>query len=199
MRIITLLGAFAATAALSGCFATLHNSSRAFEQGKAGSLSIWNSEYSAAVAYPDGKVCMQRALTVTAADRTVNANVSQAILAVAGAASSVAGGGGSSDLAKITTTLKETVTLLTTTTERTAFLDYGLFYVCQMAANGNLTTHQTAQLINNLMATAIGITSDSSVAGRSPLLARDMPKGPPFLPPPLAAPSASLTAAKLEE
>lgn len=147
---------------LSGCEtlggAWTKKSSIAFAKDSGGSLSIWNAEMSAAVAYNSGQICMQRALAVKTIDAATSLNVSDAMLALSKTAQTVANKEGSSDLVSVTNSLKETAQLLTTSTERTTFLDLGMFYTCQISANGGLTDTQTAELIKviSISGAAIG-------------------------------------------
>lgn len=151
-------------ALLSGCEtlggAWTKKSSIAFTKDSGGSLSIWNAEMSAAVAYNSGKICMQRALAVKTIDAATSLNVSDAMLALSKTAQTVADKGGSSDLISVTNSLKETAQLLTTSTERTTFLDLGMFYTCQISANGGLTDTQTAELIKVISISGASIGTD---------------------------------------
>lgn len=133
--------------ALQGCTAWTKRSSIAFVKDSGGSLSIWDADMSAAVGYETGQICMQRALAIKTIDASTSVKVSEAMLALAGAAQTAVASGKSADLATITASLKETATLLTTSTERTTFLDLGMFYLCQISANGGVTDQQTAELI----------------------------------------------------
>ena len=129
-------------------------SSIAFVKDSGGSLSVWDAEMSAAVAYKSGKICMQRALAVKNVDKATAIKLSDSILALAEAAKKVST---DSELASISTSLKETASLLTTSTERTTFLDLGMFYICQISANGNLTKTQTAELVQIIALAGAGI------------------------------------------
>ena len=114
-----------------------------------GTLFIWSDDSNAAVLTTDGKVCMQRAMTANAESIGVNADLSDAILKLAGpvAAAGDAGSTSQSDsLLAVTTALSQSVTSLSTTTERTALLDIGLFYICQLGANSSVTDAQATQL-----------------------------------------------------
>jgi len=135
-------------------------SSIAFVDG--GSLSVWNNEMTAAIEYNSGQICMQRALSVVANDFSNTAEVPKAFLSLADALKTAADNGDEEQIAKLTTTLKETATLLTTSTERTTFLDYGMFYLCQISANGGLTDTQTAELIKIISLAGASINLDES-------------------------------------
>lgn len=131
---------------ISGCAHT-KRSSIAFIKDSGGSLSIWDADMSAAVGYQDGQICMQRALAIKTIDAGAMVKVSEAMLALSEAAREAATNGTSAELASVTATIKETATLLTTSTERTTFLDLGMFYLCQISANGGITDEQTATLV----------------------------------------------------
>ena len=145
---------------LSGCETLTgawgKKSSIAFVKDSGGSLSVWNAEMSAAVAYESGQICMQRALAVKTIDTNTAVKVSDTMLALAKAAQTSTTGG---ELASITTSLKETASLLTTSTERTTFLDLGMFYLCQISANGGLTDTQTAELVQVIALAGAGINA----------------------------------------
>lgn len=151
---------------LSGCEtlggAWTKKSSIAFVKDSGGSLSIWNAEMSAAVAYNSGQICMQRALAVKTIDASTSLKVSEAMLALSKTAEIAANSGQSADLVSVTNSLKETAQLLTTSTERTTFLDLGMFYTCQISANGGLTDTQTAELIRVISIAGASIGLDKS-------------------------------------
>ena len=156
---------------LSGCETLTgawgKKSSIAFVKDSGGSLSVWNAEMSAAVAYESGQICMQRALAVKTIDTETAVKISDSMLALSTAAQAAIKDGDSSDLASITTSLKETASLLTTSTERTTFLDLGMFYLCQISANGGLTDNQTAELVQIIALAGASINSEgASEAGQ---------------------------------
>jgi hypothetical protein len=150
---------------LSGCEtlggAWTKKSSIAFKTDSGGSLSIWNAEMSAAVAYNSGQICMQRALTAKTIDAKTSLKVSEAMLALSKTAQATAKNGGTgADLISVTNSLKETAQLLTTSTERTTFLDLGMFYTCQISANGGLTDTQVAELIKIMLISGAAIGTE---------------------------------------
>lgn len=161
MRKFGLVIALLTLSVLAGC-ATTKRSSVAYRQDAAGSLSVWEADMSASVAYPNGQMCMQRALAVKTIDANATAKVSEAVLALAGVATTAAAQGQTKELVSLAGAIKETVALLTTTTERTAFLDLGMFYTCQMSANGSLTDTQTAEVLRVLSISAASIGSNAS-------------------------------------
>mgnify|MGYP001200310977 CR=1 FL=1 len=131
----------------------------AFKQPSGGSLSIWNAEMSAAVTFQSGEICMQRALAVKTTDAETSVNVSKAILAIA---TSIESNSDGDSLADISSSIKQTAELLNTSTERTTFLGLGLFYLCQISANGGLTDTQTAELIRILTLSAAPSSTSSA-------------------------------------
>ncbi len=137
-------------------------SSIAFQKDSGGSLSVWNADMSAAVGYQDGSLCMQRALAIKTIDSEVAANLTASVSKIADVASTAT----ESDKPKITaalaSSLEETASLLTTSTERTTFLDLGLFYICQISANGGITDKQTAELIKIISLSGAAIKTDKT-------------------------------------
>jgi len=142
---------------LSAC-ATTKRSSVAFNQDSGGGLSVWNPDMSAAVAYSSGQICMQRALAIKAVDSSTSVKLSDAILKLSIAAEKSAN---PQELLSLSNTIKQTVSLLTTTTERTAFLDMGMFYLCQISANGGLTDTQVAELLKILAITGSAMSTNA--------------------------------------
>jgi hypothetical protein len=157
---ITLIITLSGCETLGGAFTK--KSSIAFTKDSGGSLSIWNAEMSAAVAYNSGQICMQRALAVKTIDASTSLKVSEAMLSLSKIAKTTVNNGQSAELASITNSLKETAQLLTTSTERTTFLDLGMFYTCQISANGNLTDTQTAELIRVISIAGASIGTDKA-------------------------------------
>lgn len=123
-----------------------------------GTIFVWNTDVSTAVMNEEGYTCIQRALTTK--DITASGALSDSILNL------------SKTLAKTTQTAKErellsiaiaqTSTLLTTTTERTAFLDTGLFYICQLAANKALTKSEVVALSQEMIKSAAGLKTNKA-------------------------------------
>lgn len=61
-------------------------------------------------------------------------------------------------LAEISGSINQTANLLTTTTERTAFLNMGLFYICQLSANKTISESTTSKLVLELISQTVKIT-----------------------------------------
>lgn len=146
---------------LSACAFTKRSSTE-FENHSGASLVIWDADMSAAVAYNTGQICMQRALAVKTIDANTEAKISEAILNIATSLPKTNLTG--NDLIAVSNSLKETAQLLTTSTERTAFLDLGMFYICQISANGGLTDQQTAELIKIIAISGAAINTEKSDA-----------------------------------
>ncbi|MBN6526339.1 hypothetical protein JZM37_19135 [Acinetobacter pittii] len=136
---------------LNGCSfidpATFKRSSIAFNN-KGGGLSVWNSDLTAAVENRTGQVCMQKALTAKALSKESEVNISDAIVKFAAAIPSTTS---PQELIHYQDKLSEALALLTTTTERTAFLESGLFYICQLSINDSLTDEQIFKLTETLI------------------------------------------------
>lgn len=132
-----------------------------------GTLFVWEADASAAVLFEDGEACMQTALAIKTANIQAEAKLSDAILNLSETASAIAkqaeqegaSPARAESLAKVTTTIQEAASMLTTTTERTAFLNIGMFYICQIAANKSINEEQANSLINTLVTSSAGMQS----------------------------------------
>ena len=132
-----------------------------------GTLFVWEADASAAVLFEDGEACMQTALAIKTANIQAEAKLSDAILNLSETASSIAASAvadgtapaGTEELAQVTTTIQEAASMLTTTTERTAFLNIGMFYICQIAANKSINKAQANNLINTLVTSSAGMNN----------------------------------------
>lgn len=140
-----------------------------------GTVFVWDNDVSAAVAYPPSTIrtesgqretgraaiCMQRAMTAGATAMKGDLSVSDSILKAA----SLPGADGR-DLGKVALNLSKSVLSLSVSTERTAFVDTALFYLCQMAANGSLSDAQLSTAVTKLFETA-GALANSSAEPKS--------------------------------
>lgn len=128
-------------------------------EGTIGSIFIWSNDVNAAVVYSNGQICAQRAMTAYETDIKASADLSAAVADLTTAAAAAAARDGASDesLLSLSTTIRETARMLTTTTERTAFLDVGLFYICQLSNNASISDDQTATLTSTLIDAAGGL------------------------------------------
>lgn len=133
-----------------------------------GTLLVWDADISAAILYEgnDGnsKACMQTALAIKTSDVTGKAAISDSILTLSKTASDVMAQAAKGQqvnnadtLADISGSIKQAAKLLTTTTEKTAFLNMGMFYICQLSANGDLSTNDTLELVSILIKSAAEI------------------------------------------
>lgn len=165
-----------------------------------GSIFVWSNDVSAAVAYPPrhatrteaskqekesslaspvsatsssrvttpGPICMQRALTAGATSVETSLNLSEAALALAKLPSVKQGDG---SLLAATADVGRSVMALNVSTERTAYLDTGLFYLCQLAANDALTQEQfqlAVLLLIEKSATMVPVTAYISTVSAQP-------------------------------
>lgn len=169
--LLPVISAMFVLLALSGC-AHSKRSSLAYVKDSGGSLSVWDTSMSAAVAYPGGtKMCMQRAMAVNNIDASATAKVSEAIMALSEAYTAAAEAGNAGDLASISGTLKVTAMSLSTTTERTAYIDMGMFYLCQIAANGSITPTEANSLLRTLIISG-ALVGDANASATLDKLAR---------------------------
>lgn len=167
MRSTTLIGITLA-ALLSGCaqlggtkFKHSYSSIKDKDNKETvGTLFVWEADTSAAVLLKDGKACMQTALAVKTTEIDAKAKISEALLSLSQTAAAVAASPASAPsqpLADVTASIKEAAKLLTTTTERTAFLNVGMFYMCQLAANNSITQEQTKLVLEALVKAAASV------------------------------------------
>lgn len=126
--------------------AAYKRSSIAFKKG--GGLSVWDSDLTAAVENRRGYVCMQKALTAKAISNKAEVKISDAVLKIAQGIPSTAS---AQELINFQNSMSQTLAMLTTTTERTAFLESGLFYICQLSINNALTNEQVFYLTKKLI------------------------------------------------
>lgn len=164
MKIIFLI---IMTILFSGC-ATTKRSSVAFRKDTGGSLSVWNAEMSAAIAYNNGKMCMQPALVAKTTNVDVDLKVSEALLNLT-KAQLIASDKGASNLADLGVNIKQALAVLTASTERTTFLSSGLFYLCQLGANGLVSQQDMNAEIGKLIEESARIPSTASTSQTEPV------------------------------
>ena len=126
-----------------------------------GTILVWEADTSAAILFKDGGACMQTALAIKTVNAEAEGKLSDAILNISSAANQIAKSGSntasSEALVEASGSIKEAASMLTTTTERTAFLNMGMFYMCQIAANKSITKEQADKLIESLIKSASGM------------------------------------------
>ncbi|WP_188151463.1 hypothetical protein [Teredinibacter waterburyi] len=126
-----------------------------------GTILVWEADTSAAILFKDGEACMQTALAIKTANMKAEAKLSDAILNLSKTAQAVAADpaatASSQALLDVSGSIQEAASMLTTTTERTAFLNMGMFYICQIAANDSITPAQAGTLITTLITSASGM------------------------------------------
>ncbi len=128
-----------------------------------GTLFVWSNDVNAGVIYQGGNICMQRAMTARALSGSVDASArAEAPASVLAAMTTVAAeaseNGNMEAAAAMSAAIAQTATALSATSERTAFLDIGMFYICQLSANGRLSMPETNQLSLQLVQSAAGMT-----------------------------------------
>lgn len=162
MRSFTILALTACAVMTTGCenlgltrFKQSYLSVRGEQATTIGSIFVWSNDVNAAVIYNTGEICAQRAMTVRETDIAANGRLSAAVEQLAAATATAAAEDASGQsVISLSTTITETAKLLTTTTERTAFLDIGLFYLCQLSGNYSIDAEQTAALTAVLITAA---------------------------------------------
>ena len=97
-------------------------------------------------------MCMQNALGMKAVSGKGNVSVDASVLALANAAASAVAKGGEGVTAS--GEFAQAITVLTTSTERTTFLNLGMFHICQLGANGTITPADAKVLVSELIAAA---------------------------------------------
>jgi hypothetical protein len=162
----------------TGCmparFKTSYKSVKGDPDTTLGSVFVWDNDVSAAVAYPPGKskfrppICMQRAMTAGATSVNASGSVSDAIVKLANPAVITDG----KQLASATVAASNAVMALSVSTERTAYLDTGLFYLCQMHANGALNDNLFYAAVTKLIDRSATMTTAAASLGQlaAPLL-----------------------------
>ena len=133
-----------------------------------GTLFVWSNDVNAGVIYEHGNICMQRAMTARATsgsfDASANAEAPASVLAGMTAAASEASDSGNMEAAAaMSAAIAQTATALSATSERTAFLDIGMFYICQLSANGRISAPETNQLALQLVESAAGMAPTGTV------------------------------------
>lgn len=135
-----------------------------------GTIFVWDSDVSAAVIDGKGRTCIQRALTTQ--DVKASGALSDAILKWTKILETTAD---QKERELLSVAIAQTSTMLTTTTERTAFLDTGLFYICQLVANETLTMNDVSRLTQEVIKSAAGLNTNKVVVGI------DTSNAPPYI------------------
>ena len=116
-----------------------------------GTLFVWSNEVNAGMIYEGGHVCMQRAMTMSAMSAGGGASVPSSLVSLSEAARTALQTDNSESAVVLAGAIREAAASLSTTTERTAFLDIGMFYLCQLEANRAITPDQAALLVQQLI------------------------------------------------
>lgn len=188
----TLFPTLVAVVLLGGCASydsrMSSQSLRTKDNQNLGTVFVWDNDVSAAVAYPpaalrkvDGSIetgraaiCMQRAMTAGATAMGGDLSVSDSFLTLAKLPGAQGG-----DLGKVAVNLSKSVLALSASTERTAFVDTALFYLCQMAANGSLSDANLSEVVTKLFETAGALPSSSAAPPSEPAPGLSNPVGKP--------------------
>lgn len=144
MKAITAVVVVAIAIASAGC-STLKSESITQREGKSekmiGSVTTWSPD-KAALVVVDGKVCMQLPT------RLVNIGTSGRGAGYADVSGQGrVGGGGAGDF-------RSDATSSVVATERTTFLSFGLFYICQMAMNGTIKDALLEKMLSMIVSTS---------------------------------------------
>lgn len=121
------------------------------KEGTIGSLFVWSNDVNAGMITKDGDVCMQRAMTVRSSSAQGEATVPASIVSASAALEAAAAQGQDQAAIALSGAISQAAAALSTTTERTAFLDIGMFYLCQLHANGAVSDHQAVVLAAQLI------------------------------------------------
>lgn len=144
-------------------------------------IFVWSNDQNAGLITKENEVCMQRAMTARSAsgslDGNAQANVPASTFSVLTAAAGQASQAGNVEAAAtMSAAIAQAASALSATSERTAFLDIGMFYLCQLSANGSLTGPQPAQLTLELIQSAAEMTPTGTVPKADAPAYRDKPE-----------------------
>lgn len=144
-----------------------------------GTIFVWDTDVSTAVMNKEGHTCIQRALTTK--DIAASGVLSDSILNLTKTLEKTQN---PKERELLSVAIAQTSTLLTTTTERTAFLDTGLFYICQLGANKALTQSEVVTLSQEVIKSAAGLETNkaSTVINTHDNLPRITKPIPPIIP-----------------
>lgn len=133
------------------------------KENTAGTLFIWSNDVNAGMVNNQNKICMQRAMTARGGSAGIEAQAPAAIFNLSEAAVEASEKSQADAAATMSAAIAASVTALSTTSERTAFLDIGMFYLCQLAANDTIDETQTETLTRQLFTSAAGMTPAGTV------------------------------------
>lgn len=116
-----------------------------------GTLFVWSNDVNAGVIFEDGDVCMQRAMTMRSMSARGETSIPASIVSAASALEAAAADDNEQAAIALSGAISQAAAALSTTTERTAFLDIGMFYLCQLHANDAITGAESAALTAQLI------------------------------------------------
>lgn len=123
-----------------------------------GSVTTWSPDKAAAVVV-NQKVCMQLPTRIV----SLGGGGVGAASADANGVPSLAGGGSVKAAAAAAGDWKSTASSAITSTERTTFLSFGLFYLCQMAMNGSIKEQRIEEMMQFLVTESVKIGDPKQV------------------------------------
>ncbi|HEL5053339.1 TPA: hypothetical protein UOA92_001113 [Stenotrophomonas maltophilia] len=121
-----------------------------------GSVTTWSPDKAAAVVV-NQKVCMQLPTRIV----SLGGGGLGAASGDASGVKSVAGGANVKAAAAAAGDWKSTASSAITSTERTTFLSFGLFYLCQMAMNGSIKEQRIEEMMQFLVTESVKIGAET--------------------------------------
>ena len=119
-----------------------------------GTLLVWSNDVNAGVIYEDGDICMQRAMATKVLSANGSLSAPASLISLSKAVEGAVNQGEPEAAIALSGAISQAAAALSMTTERTAFLDIGLFYLCQLEANESITPAQAAALTGQLITEA---------------------------------------------
>lgn len=143
---------------ISGCTSYFKRSVTVAQDKKdnfKGAVFVWEADSNAAMVTVDGKTCMQNALAISDSDTQLKVSLNKSADELAKTLAKANENGFSPEnqnaIAALSSAITQTAKALNVSTERTSFLNIGMFYLCQLSANGGLTTAQLNTLTETLL------------------------------------------------
>ena len=139
-------------------FVNLSNQNRNVTDGS--TIYVWSPKNNAAVINKEGKGCIQGADVFHNED--ININVSNKLLEIVSGIAVSPSVTTDDKLAAINTMSK--IVQLKTNTERTSYLSIGMFGLCQLYSNGNLTEAELKTLVKKLITESAQLGQKSEIS-----------------------------------
>jgi len=164
MKVMRAVSTIIILVSISGCSAYFKRSIDTVHHEKTkehiGTVIVWANDTNAAILNKDGKVCMQNALAIKTTNSTADVKLSEALLKLSKVEEKNLEASPSENneaLLSVTSSIKQAATLLTTTTERTSFLNTGMFYLCQILSNSHIRDEDAKLILEQLVVSAAGL------------------------------------------